>query len=219
MERAPMRLASVNVAFPREIAYRGRRVWTGIYKEPVGGRVRARFLNLEGDRQADLRVHGGRDKAVYAYDLENSRFWAERLGGEIPPGQFGENLTVEGMKEDDVRIGDRYRVGTAVVEVSEPRSPCFKLGVKMGSPAFLKPFLESGRTGFYLRVIEEGELGAGDPIETVSRDPAGVTVLDATRLLFSTDMDVAIATRALEIATLSSGLRRAISERLARATS
>ena len=211
-----MRLASVNVALPRAVAYRGRRVWTGIYKEPVRGRVHAGFLNLEGDRQADLRVHGGRDKALYAYDRDNSRFWEERLRREIPPGQFGENLTVEGMKEDEIRLGDQYRIGTAVVEVSEPRSPCFKLGVKMESPAFLKGFLESGRTGFYLRVIEEGDVGAGDVIETVSRDPAGVTVLDATRLLFSRDVDVAVAFRALEIASLSVGLRRAVTERLAR---
>lgn len=211
-----MRLASVNVALPREVAYRGRRVWTGIYKEPVRGRVHAGFLNLEGDRQADLRVHGGRDKALYAYDRDNSRFWEERLRREMPPGQFGENLTVEGMKENEVHIGDRYRIGSALVEVSEPRAPCFKLGVKMESPAFLKDFLESGRTGFYLRVIEEGDVGAGDVIETVSRDPAGVTVLDATRLLFSRDVDVDVASRALEIASLSVGLRRAVSERLAR---
>ena len=211
-----MRLASVNVALPRAVTYRGRRVWTGIYKEPVRGRVRAGFLNLEGDRQADLRVHGGRDKALYVYDRDNSRFWEERFGREMPPGQFGENLTVEGMKEDQVSIGDRSRIGTAVVEVSEPRAPCFKLGVKMGSPAFLKDFLESGRTGFYVRVIEEGEVGAGDVIGTVSRDPAGVTVLDATRLLFSRDVDVHVASRALEIASLSAGLRRSVSERLAR---
>jgi MOSC domain-containing protein YiiM len=218
MKRDPMRLASVNVAYPREVAYRGRRVWTGIFKEPVSGRVRAGFLNLEGDRQADLRVHGGRDKAVYAYDLGNSRFWEQRLKREMPPGQFGENLTVEGMSEDDVRIGDRYRIGSAVFEVSEPRSPCFKLGVKMGSPAFLRDFLESGRTGFYLRVIEEGDVGAGDAIETVSRDPAGVTVLDTTRLLFSDGPDFEVASRALEIPSLSHGLRRTISERVRRET-
>ena len=211
-----MRLASVNVALPRAVTYRGRRVWTGIFKEPVQGRVRAGFLNLEGDRQADLRVHGGRDKALYAYDRGNSRFWEERLRRAIPPGQFGENLTVEGMKEEQIRIGDRYRIGTAVVEVSEPRAPCFKLGVKMESPAFLKEFLESGRTGFYLRVIEEGDVGAGDVIETVSRDPAGVTVLDTTRLIFSREVDMALASRALEIASLSDRLRRSVSERLAR---
>jgi MOSC domain-containing protein YiiM len=216
MKRDLMRLASVNVALPRAVSYRGRRVWTGIFKEPVSGRVRARFLNLEGDQQADLRVHGGRDKAVYAYGRENSRYWEERLKREMPAGQFGENLTVEGMPEDEVRIGDRYRIGTALVEVSEPRSPCFKLGVKMGSPAFLKDFLESGRTGFYLRVIEEGEVGAGDGIETVFRDPAGVTVLDATRLIFAREPDPDVAARALEIASLSAGLRRALSERLAR---
>jgi MOSC domain-containing protein YiiM len=122
------------------------------------------------------------------------------------------------MSEDDVRIGDRYRIGTAVLEVSEPRSPCFKLGVKMGSPAFLGDFLASGRTGFYLRVIEEGNVGAGDAVETVSRDPAAVTVLDTTRLLFSNGPDLEVASRALDVASLSTGLRRAISERVRRRT-
>jgi MOSC domain-containing protein YiiM len=214
MDSSPMRLVSVNVSLPREVSYRGRTVWTGIYKEPVSGRVRAGFLNLDGDRQADPRYHGGRDKAIYAYDRGNARFWSEMLGREMPPGQFGENLTVEGMTEGAVHIGDRFRVGTAVVEVSEPRAPCFKLGLKMGSQRFVKEFLESGRIGFYLRVLEEGDVAAGDAIELLWTDAENVTILEATRFLFSEGSDPATARRALRIPSLSDGLRRAFTRRL-----
>jgi MOSC domain-containing protein YiiM len=209
-----MKLLSINVALPKEITYRGRTIWTGIFKEPVEGRRRVEHLNLEGDRQADLRVHGGRDKALYVYDRANARHWEGRLGRAMPPGQFGENLTVEGMAETQISIGDRFSIGSAVVEVSEPRAPCFKLGIKMGDPTLLKPFLESGRTGFYLRVIQEGEIGAGDGITLIGRDPDRVTVLEATRLLFSPSPDPSAARRALRIQSLSDRLRRAFAERL-----
>lgn len=209
-----MKLLSINVALPKKITYRGRTVWTGIFKQPVEGRRRVELMNLEGDRQADLRVHGGRDKALYVYDRANSRHWEAHLGREMPPGQFGENLTVEGMPETEVSIGDRFSIGSAVVEVSEPRAPCFKLGIKMGDPTFLKLFLETGRTGFYLRVIREGEIGAGDAITLLERDPEGITVLEATRLLFSPAPDSEAARRALRIPSLSDRLRRAFSERL-----
>jgi MOSC domain-containing protein YiiM len=177
-----MRVLSVNVALPRSVEHRGRTVRTAIFKEPVLFRVPVRRTNLDGDRQADLRVHGGPDKAVYAYDLSGYKHWRKALSRELPFGQFGENLTVEGMPETEVRIDDVYRVGTALLQVSQPRSPCYKLALKMEDPQFLRPFLASGRTGFYLRVLEEGEVGAGDSIELVSRDPEAVSVERMTRL-------------------------------------
>jgi MOSC domain-containing protein YiiM len=175
---------SVNVGLPRSVPSRGRTVRTGIFKEPVLFRVQVGRLNLDGDRQADLRVHGGPDKAVYAYDLSGYAYWRQALSRELPFGQFGENLTVEGMPETEVRIGDAYRIGTALLQVSQPRSPCFKLAMKMEMPAFPPLFLAEGRTGFYFRVLEEGEIGAGDAITRESRDPGGSTVLEATRESF-----------------------------------
>jgi MOSC domain-containing protein YiiM len=171
-----MRLASVQVGRARTLAHRGRSVRTGIYKEPVLLRVRAGRLGLEGDVQADRRVHGGPEMAVYAYDLSGYAHWRRALGVDFPFGQFGENLTVEGMPEREVHIDDVYRIGGALLQVSKPRSPCFKLAIKMERPTFPKAFLESGRTGFYLRVLEEGELGAEDSIALVSREPGAVTV-------------------------------------------
>ena len=131
-----------------------------------------------------MSVHGGPDKAVYAYDLSGYEHWRKALSRELPFGQFGENLTVEGMPETEVRIDDVYRIGAALLQVSQPRSPCYKLALKMEDPRFLRPFLASGRTGFYLRVLEEGEVGAGDSIELVSREPGEITVLEATREIF-----------------------------------
>ncbi len=179
-----MKLLSVQVGVPRSVRHGSRTVRTAIFKEPVPGRVRVGRTNLEGDRQADLRVHGGPDKAVYAYDLSGYQHWRRDLGRELPFGQFGENLTVEGMPETEVRIDDVYRVGSALLQISQPRSPCGKLALRMGSPAFLETFLESGRTGFYLRVLEEGEVGAGDAIELVSRDPKAPTVEAAVRRMY-----------------------------------
>jgi MOSC domain-containing protein YiiM len=171
-----MKLVSVQIGKARSVELRGRTVRTGIFKEPILFRVRATRLGLEGDVQADRRVHGGPEMAVYAYDLSGYAHWRSELGAEFPYGQFGENLTVEGMPETDVRIDDVYRVGGALLQVSKPRSPCFKLALKMERPDFPKAFIESGRTGFYLRVLEEGELGAGDPITLVSREPGALRV-------------------------------------------
>ncbi len=179
-----MRLLSVNVGLPRSVERRGRTVRTAIFKEPVLLRVRVGLENVEGDRQADLTVHGGRDKAVYAYDLSGYQHWRRELSRELPFGQFGENLTVEGMPETEVRIDDVYRVGGAVLQVSQPRSPCYKLAMRMELPAFPKAFLASGRSGFYLRVLEEGEIGAGDSIELVSREPEAPTVAQTVRALY-----------------------------------
>ena len=157
---------------------------TAIFKDPVLGRVAVRRLNIDGDRQADLTVHGGPDKAVYVYDLSGYDYWRKALGRELPFGQFGENLTVEGMPETEVSMEDIYRIGSALFQVSQPRSPCGKLAMKMELPRFGRDFIASGRTGFYLRVLEEGEIGAGDSIERVSREPGAPTVVQVTREMY-----------------------------------
>jgi MOSC domain-containing protein YiiM len=176
-----MRLLSVQVGVPRTVVHGGREVRTAIFKEPVLFPVRVHATHLDGDMQADLRVHGGPDKAVYAYDASAYAYWRDVLGRELPHGQFGENLTVEGMPEAEVRIGDVYRVGGALLQVSQPRSPCFKLALKMDMPRFPKMFLESARSGFYMRVLEEGDLAAGDAISLVSREPESPTVAETAR--------------------------------------
>jgi MOSC domain-containing protein YiiM len=184
-----MRVLSVNVGLPREVKWRGKPVTTGIYKEPVAGPVRIRTLNLDGDRQADLRVHGGRDKAVYAYPSEFYELWSrERPELAFGPGMFGENLTTEGLLDSDVSIGDRFRVGTAELVVTQPRLPCFKLGIKMGRDEFVTEFLKRGLYGFYLGIVREGEVEAGDSIVELVRDPRGFRVTEIARL-YARDRD------------------------------
>ena len=184
-----MRVLSVNVGLPREVMWRGKSITTGIYKEPVAGRVPLRTLNLGGDRQADLRVHGGPEKAVYAYPAEFYELWSrERPELDFGPGVFGENLTTEGLVDDDVSVGDRFRIGTAELLATQPRLPCFKLGMKMGRNEFVLEFLERGLFGFYLAVIREGDVAAGDPIVELERDPRGLRVADVARL-FTQDRD------------------------------
>jgi MOSC domain-containing protein YiiM len=184
-----MRVLSVNVGLPREVLWRGRPVTTGIFKEPVAGRVPVRALNLDGDGQADLRVHGGSDKAVYAYPSEFYELWRrERPELEFPWGQFGENLTTQGLRDSEVSVGDRFRVGTAELVVTQPRLPCFKLGIRMGRDRFVTEFLERGLLGFYLSVAREGEVEAGDPIVELARDPRAFRVTEVARL-FSLDRD------------------------------
>lgn len=211
-----MNLLSVNVSPIRVVSLEGREVWTGIFKQPVEGRVRVRRLGLFGDIQADRRHHGGLEKAVYAYPFEHYASWREELGEarDFPPGQFGENLTVTGMLEEEVCIGDVYRVGEALLQVSEPRQPCFKLGIKMGRPDILRPFVQTGRVGFYLRVLEEGSVGAGDPIHLVERDPVGFSVRAMSDLVLLNVGDLASAERALRIESLSPYLRNGLSQRL-----
>jgi len=177
-----MNIVSVNVGLPREVSWHGRRVLTGIFKEPAAGRIFARKMNLDGDAQADLSVHGGEDKAVYCYPAEHYAYWRGELGRDLAMGMFGENLTTEGLLENTVHVGDRFRVGAAELEITQPRLPCYKLGVRFGSDDMVKRFLASGRTGFYASVRREGELGAGDLIEEAARDPLGVPVSDLTRL-------------------------------------
>jgi MOSC domain-containing protein YiiM len=208
-----MKLLSVNVSLPREVSHRGRTVRTGIFKERVEGRVMLRTLNLEGDGQADLEVHGGADKAVYAYPIENYVYWKAELAREdLRYGHFGENFTVAGMLEDGVHVGDVFRIGDAVVQVTQPRVPCYKLALRMENPHFLKLFLASGRVGFYLKVLEEGEVGAGDAIERVEEDPERMSVRQAVRLLYFERTNVEGARRALRIPALSPGWRRSFEE-------
>ena len=173
-----MRVLSVNVSLPKEVAYQGKLVSTGIFKDPVSRRVVAHQLGLEGDGQADRRVHGGIDMAVYAYPVEHYGYWEQVLArGPMPKGQFGENLTVQGLLEDGVRVGDIFRIGGTLMQVTQPRVPCYKLALKMNAGAdFPARLLESGRLGFYLRVLQEGEVGAGDAIELVDRDERSVTI-------------------------------------------
>ncbi|MEJ7841901.1 MAG: MOSC domain-containing protein [Rubrobacter sp.] len=213
-----MRLLSVNVSIPKEVVHGRKTVSTGIFKEPAPGRVVLRELNLEGDGQADLVNHGGPHRAAYAYPIENYEYWSRELDrDDLALGQFGENFTVEGMLEDDVCIGDVFRVGDALVEVSQPRPPCFKLGIKMAMPGFPKLFLASGRVGFYLRVLEEGEVGAGDDVERVRRDPERLTVRETGHLLFFGGEDLDGARRALRVPALSPGWRESFEDRLVKA--
>ncbi len=198
-----MRVLSVNVGLPREVIWRGKPVTTGIYKRPVPGRVPIRALNLDGDRQADLRVHGGRDKAVYAYPSEFYALWSrERPEFDFGPGTFGENLTTEGLLDDDVSVGDRFLVGTAELVVTQPRLPCFKLGIKMGRNEFVTEFLERGLHGFYLAVAREGEVEAGDPIVELDRDSRGFRVTEVARLYARDKDDVDGLQRAADLDVL-----------------
>jgi MOSC domain-containing protein YiiM len=165
-ERPPRgRLISVNVGTPRLVDTGRRIVETAIWKQPVDGRVKVRGVNLDGDRQADLSVHGGPDKAVYSYAIEETRLWEEELGRALGPGAFGENLTTEGVDVSGAVLGERWRIGTTLLEVVQPRLPCFKLGLKMEDPTFVRRFARASRPGAYLKIIEEGELGAGDAVE------------------------------------------------------
>jgi MOSC domain-containing protein YiiM len=181
-----MKLLSINVGLPREVEWQRKIVRTSIFKAPVSGRIRVTTLNLEGDEQSDLAVHGGIDKAVYVYPSEHYAFWRDELGGiDLPWGAFGENFTTEGLLEDAVHIGDRLRAGSAEFKVTQPRMPCFKLGIRFGRPDMVKRFLHSGRTGFYLAVIKEGEVTAGDSVALVAQDEHLVTVADVANLYVS----------------------------------
>jgi MOSC domain-containing protein YiiM len=211
----PARVLSVNVGLPREVIWRGKPITTGIFKEPVAGPLRIRTLNLDGDRQADLRVHGGQDKAVYAYPSEFYELWRrERPELAFPWGQFGENLTTQGVRDEDVSVGDRFRVGTAELIVTQPRLPCFKLGIKMGRDDFVTEFLERGLFGFYLSVAREGEVGVGDPIVALSRDPRGFKVTEVARLYLRDRDEIEGLRRAAELDVLPESWRQYFRRRL-----
>ncbi|MGH9502631.1 MAG: MOSC domain-containing protein [Terriglobales bacterium] len=223
-----MKLVSVNVGLPREVIWHGRSVTTGIFKEPVRGRVALRKLNLEGDRQADLTVHGGEHKAVYCYPVAYYDYWKNELPGrELPMGMFGENFTIDatasgasttrGLLEDSIQLGDQFSIGSADVIVTQPRLPCYKLGVRFQADDMVKRFLDSKRTGFYLAVTREGEVGAGDEIKLMGRDPSGVPVSQITRLYIAkryADGDVTWVRRALRVAALPESWKQYFRERL-----
>ena len=175
-------LRSVNVGLPKDVTWRGRTVFTGVYKSPVDGPVRARTLNLDGDGQGDLGGHGGEQRAVFVYQMGSYRYWERELGrSDFVFGQFGENFTIEGLGDDEVCIGDRYRIGSALFEVTQPRVTCYRVGLRMDDPRIPALLVSHRRPGFYLRVLEEGELAAGEPVELVSRDASAPTVLEAVR--------------------------------------
>jgi len=210
-----MKLISVNVGLPREIFWKDRVITTGIFKESVSGRVAVRKLNLDGDRQADLKVHGGPDKAVYAYPSGHYDFWrGEFPGFDLPWGMFGENLTTEGITETEVNVGDRFRIGACTLMVTQPRMPCFKLAARFNRDDIIKRFLDSGRSGFYLAVIEEGEVGAGDAIERIHRDENDITIADVVKFYTGGAEDRDWLSRASRHAALSDGWRRHFQKKL-----
>jgi MOSC domain-containing protein YiiM len=212
-----MKIISLNVGRPRLVVWDGRPVSTGIYKTPVEGRIMLRTLNFDGDRQADLTVHGGPTKAAYVYPAEHYGYWRDELPGmELPWGMFGENFTTEGLDESVINIGDRFRLGDAEVMVTEPRMPCYKLGIKFGRMDILKRFLASGRTGFYFSVEREGEVGAGDQIEMIGRDRHNVSVADITRLYARDKNDFETMRRAIAIEALPESWRDHFRQQLAR---
>ena len=232
-----MRIVSVNTGLPREVSWHGRMVTTGIFKEPVKGRVTLRKLNLDGDRQADLTAHGGEYKAVYCYPLGHYDYWKSELAGrELPMGMFGENFTVDGgdkallggqalpggqgLPEEAVHLGDRFSVGTAAVVVTQPRMPCYKLGIRFGSDDMVKRFLASGRTGFYVAVLREGEVGAGDEMKLVAREANAVAVSEITHLYVVKrygEAEIGAVRRALRVAGLPDGWKKYFRERLRQA--
>lgn len=211
-----MHVVSIQVGRPREVDSHGKLVSTAIYKAPVASRVMLRTLNLDGDQQADLTVHGGPEKAVYAYPVEHYDFWRGELPGmDLPHGVFGENLTVAGLSEDAVHIGDRFRIGGAELTVTQPRVPCYKLGIRFGRDDMLRRFLASERTGWYFSVRREGEIGPGDAIERLSRDEHGVTVRDIVSLYARDKRNRDLLRRAIDTPALAGDWRDYFAERLA----
>jgi len=213
-----VKIVSLNVGLPRDVLWHGRTVTTGIYKEPVKGRVRLRTLNLDGDRQADLTVHGGAQKAVYCYPIAHYDYWKKELPGrELPMAIFGENFTIDGALESSIHLGDTFSVGSAEVVVTQPRLPCYKLGVRFQSDDMVKRFLASGRSGFYLAVTREGDVAAGDQINPIAQDPNAVPVSEITRWYLTKrfdEEDVSSLHRALRVAALPDSWKDYFLERL-----
>ena len=208
-------MLSVNVGLPREVVADNRLVLTSIFKSPVSGRLPIRNHNLAGDQQSDRSVHGGRAKAVYAYPHEHYEFWRDQLPGvELQPGNFGENLTLEGLLEDGVHIGDRLRIGSSELVVTQPRLPCFKLGIRFGRADMVKRFTDSGRSGFYLSVAIEGDVAAGDAIEILERHPAAVSIPELLRMYLSKGDAPERLRDVLAIAALSDAWRTDLQKRL-----
>ena len=214
-----MKLFSLNVGLPREVHWNDKTVLTSIFKEPVGGPVMLRTLNLDGDRQADLSVHGGVSKAVYAYPAEHYEYWKTELPEmQLPYGMFGENFTTEGLAEETVNVGDRFRIGTAKLMVTEPRMPCYKLGIKFGREDILRKFLASRRTGFYFAVLKEGLVEAGDSMELLRKDVNNIAIAEITRLYAFEKNDVEMLRRVVKLEALSDSWRDYFRHRLEKLT-
>jgi MOSC domain-containing protein YiiM len=210
-----MKLISVNVGRPRSVPHEGGLVTTSIFKEPVAGRVRVRRTNIDGDEQSDLRVHGGRDKAVYVYPSEHYAFWRGELPGvALPWGAFGENLTIEGLTEDIVAIGDTIRCGSAEFQITTPRLPCFKLAMRLGRNDMVERFMAARRSGFYTAVLREGEIGAGDAIELVPSRDDRVTVREIADLFLPDRADRDVLLRASRLAALPESWQEKMRARL-----
>ena len=217
--KSDMKLVSVNVGAPRIVMNNGDAVSTGIFKEPVAGRVMLRTLNVDGDRQADLSVHGGPSKAVYAYPSEHYDYWKRELPEmKLPWGMFGENFTTAGLIESEINIGDKFRVGSATVMATEPRMPCYKLGIRFCRPDIVKRFLTSVRTGFYFAVLQEGEVGAGEPIELTEKNKDSLKVSDITALYTREKHNVGLLRRVIEVEALPEIWKRYFRHRLANLT-
>ena len=210
-----MKIISLNVGLPRLVLRGEEPVSTGIFKQPVAGRVGLRKLNLDGDRQADLSVHGGPEKAVYLYPSEHYEFWRQELPDmDLPWGMFGENFTTTGFQETETNIGDRFRVGSAEVMVTQPRMPCYKLGIRFGRTDIIRKFLASERSGFYLSVSKVGEVAAGDEFELIEKNTSGVRVVDVTRLYSSDKGNVDLLRQSIATEALPESWRSYFQERL-----
>ena len=217
--KSDTKLISVNIGLPRIVVRNGEPVSTGIFKEPVAGRMMLRALNLDGDRQADLSVHGGPSKAVYVYPSEHYDYWKHEVPQmQLPWGMFGENFTSAGLFESELNIGDKFRMGSAVVRVTEPRMPYYKLGIKFGRSDIVKRFLASERTGFYFAVLQEGEVGVGDPIELIERSKDNLRVSNVTALYTHEKHNVGLLRRAIDVAALPESWRSYFQHRLAKLT-
>jgi len=212
-----LKLISLNVARPRLVVYQGKTINTGIFKEPVSGPVQLRTLNLDGDRQADLSVHGGPYKAVYGYASEHYPFWRQELGDDFPWGMFGENFTTTGLSEDDLHVGDRFQIGAAIVMIRQPRIPCYKLAAKFQRDDILERFLLSGRSGFYFSVEQEGTVAADDEFQLLKRNENGITIAEMNRLFVREKYNQQLLRRAIDTDAIPDSWRDYFAERLQRA--
>ena len=212
-----MKLVSLNVARPRLVVYKGQSINTGIFKQPVSGPVQLRTLNLDGDRQADLSVHGGPHKAVYGYPSEHYSFWRKELPGvDLPWGMFGENFTTSGLAEDELHVGDRFQIGSSIVTVRQPRTPCYKLAAKFQRDDMLERFLLSGRSGFYFSVEQEGSVAAEDDFQLLKRNEDGITISEMNRLFVREKYNQELLRKAIQTAALPDDWREYFAERLER---
>jgi len=210
-----MKILSINVSEPQKVTFNGKELITSIYKKPVSNRVQVTSQGIEGDRQADLSVHGGYDKAVYAYSYSHYKLWSEHLKKEFNEyGLVGENLTIDSFAENDIRIGDRFKINDCVLQVSQPRIPCYKIGIKMNSRDFPRMFSQSGLLGSYLRVVEEGSIEQGDTIEKIHEENNSMSIKEIASILFVDIKNIELMKKALDIDSLTEEIKEKFRERL-----